>query len=334
MSKRVRNSFIWTVVVLLVAGVVVYAAASAYIFTMIRTISNHCDNYDYAEYVPENFEMRAAFQDTIDNEPYQITAPYETVTFASRGQEDVQISAWYIPAVDVDTDAPTVIIQHGLTSCKRSPTVLMAASVLHQAGYHVLLPDLHEHGDSSVVDNLFSAGVEEYLDTLGGFDWLVSEKSVSPDNIGIMGFSLGAGTASIAFAQEPQLVALWEDSGFGDLEKATAYELRDTYGLPSIFSWGAIQYGIHIVGLDVNEYSPEYAFGQNRNGRPVFITHGDADTRVSVDFAYDLEAIVQADDPDFSAWIMEGVGHTDGIFEEPEEYAERLVAFFDEAFGR
>lgn len=329
-----RKKLVWWGMALVVVMIVGYAAASAYIYGVIRSIGKHCDDYPYAAYVPEDFQPRVGFEDSVDIAAYQIDAPYETVRYPSRNQPDITIAAWYLPALDTPTDAPTVIVQHGLSSCRRAPTVLMAASMLHEAGYHVLIPDLSDHGESTIVDERFSAGVEEHLDVLGGFDWLVTERGVSPDNVALMGFSLGAGTASIAFSQEPQLAALWSDSAFSDLEKTIAYELRDQYRLPAIFASGAITYGQIVDNMDVTEFSPIDAFGAARDGRPVFITHGTADSRLSVDFAYDLEAAAQSTDPDFEAWILDGVGHTDAIFMYPDEYNVQLIAFFDDAFGR
>lgn len=316
-------------VVLLGAG---YAAAGTYIYNIISRIPNHCDQNSSRDNTPQEFDIGEKFADTIDPSPFFNTeTPYETVTFSSRNQPDITISAWYF-AAQTELNSPTVIVVHGLGGCRRETKVLYAATMLTRAGFNVLTPDLNDHGESAVVDGKFSAGILEHLDVLGGYDWLV-EQGVAPQNIGLMGFSLGGGTAAIAFAQEPNISALWTDSAFSALEKTVAYELRDQYGLPSFLAGSAIQMGQIVDGIDVSRYSPVDAFGEARNGRPVFLTHSTADARLSVDFAYDLTAAVQATDPTFEAWIVDEVGHTDIIFVYTEAYQTRLVEFFSQHLG-
>ena len=67
------------------------------------------------------------------------------------------------------------------------------------------------------------------------------------------------------------------------------------------------------------------------NGRPIFITHGTADTRLSVDYASDLADAVRAAGGTPEVWIIDGATHVQAMFIETEEYERRLVAFFDGA---
>ena len=53
--------------------------------------------------------------------------------------------------------------------------MLLAAGMLHKAGMAVLLIDLRNHGDSTVVNGRYAAGTREYRDVLGGWDWLVAQ---------------------------------------------------------------------------------------------------------------------------------------------------------------
>jgi len=315
--------------ILVILPVAAYAGVGTVVYNLISAIDIHCSERNYANATPEQFIMRADYE--IDVTPYLITDPYQTVNFPARNSPDVNISAWYIPAVNAPQSAPTVIVVHGLTSCRREASLLMSASILHRAGFNVLLPDLNDHGDSDNVDGRFSAGIREHLDVLGGFDWLVAEADIDPNRIGVMGFSLGGGTAAIAFSQEPRLMALWTDASFADLEKTVAYELKQEYGLPAFLAGSAVMMGQAIDGVDISLYSPLEAFGSARTGRPVYLVHGTADERISVDFAYDLTAAVQATDPSFTPWLVEGAKHTESLFLYPTEYETRLVTFFSAA---
>ena len=65
------------------------------------------------------------------------------------------------------------------------------------------------------------------------------------------------------------------------------------------------------------------------DGRPLFITHGTADTRVSVDYGHQLEAAVRAQGGNVESWFVEGAEHTKALSTEPDEYERRLVDFFN-----
>jgi dipeptidyl aminopeptidase/acylaminoacyl peptidase len=90
--------------------------------------------------------------------------------------------------------------------------------------------------------------------------------------------------------------------------------------------------GQMIAGDNIGQFSPLQA-AQNLNGRPIFITHGTADTRLSVQYAYDLAAAVNANGGSVEPWIIEGATHVEAIFLQPDEYERRMVEFFSAALG-
>ena len=75
--------------------------------------------------------------------------------------EDLRISAWIREA---ETSAPWILFVHGLGSCKNSHTVLLPAAMMVHEGYSVMLLDLREHGDSSKIDLLHTAGGMQQID--------------------------------------------------------------------------------------------------------------------------------------------------------------------------
>ena len=97
---------------------------------------------------------------------------------------------------------PAVVLVHGIQSCRREANVLLPAAMLHRAGFSVFLMDLRDHGDSDGDDGRFAGGSEEYLDVLGGWDW-VADRAWRGERIGLLGLSFGAVNAIIAGAQEP-----------------------------------------------------------------------------------------------------------------------------------
>jgi uncharacterized protein len=302
-----------------------YATASAIVWDRLTRVSGDCQpsvaaNTPSAFVVPE--------PKTFDESPYFMPLP-EEVTFPSRDPA-ITISGWFIRA-DQAT-APVVIVVHGHTSCKRHDEALLPAGMLHRNGFAVLLIDLRDHGDSTFEDGRYAGGTEEYRDVLGAWDWLQSEKAVPAERIGLLGVSLGAATVLIAAGEEPRVAATWEDSSYADIEVAIRAELvREHY--PTILEPAGILMARLLSGDDLASLSPIGAV-RKIGARPLFITHGTADARVSVAYAHDLEAARLAAGGSVESWIVEGAGHREAMALHPDEYEDRLVDFFDRTIRR
>lgn len=304
-----------------------YVGAGAYIYNRISATSALCGtNTDDHDNTPSNFRYTDR---ALDPAPYQMPV-YEDVSFPSRNTPNITIDAWFVP-VENSADAPVVILVHGLGSCKGSEHILTAAGMLHRNGFNTLMIDLRDHGDSTVEDGRFAGGTDEYLDVLGAWDWLVNERGFAPERIGLFGQSLGAATVMIATGVEQRVAAVWEDSSYGDINVAIQAELT-RYGFPTFFASSATVMGQVLANDNIGQYSPLEA-ARNLNGRPIYITHGTADTRLVVQYAYDLAEAVNSTGGYVEPWIVEGATHVQAIFLQPDEYERRMVEFFSAALG-
>jgi dipeptidyl aminopeptidase/acylaminoacyl peptidase len=262
-----------------------------------------------------------------DTTPYFMPEP-ESVSFPGR-DPGIEISGWYVSA---DPAAPAVVVVHGHSACKRDHGVLLPAGMLHRQGLSVLLIDLRDHGDSTFEDGRYAGGTEEYRDVLGAWDWLQTAKGLSADRIGLLGISLGAATVLIASGEEPGVAATWEDSSYADIEVAIRAELvRNHY--PTILAPGGVLMARLLSGDDLASLSPIGAV-RKIGARPLFITHGTADQRLSVDYAHDLEEARRAAGGTVESWIVPGAGHTEAMLLQPDEYERRLVDFFNRTIRR
>ncbi len=262
-----------------------------------------------------------------DTTPYRMPWP-EDVRIPSRAA-GIELSGWYVPAVD--PAAPSVIVVHGRGACKRDHTALLPAGMLHRNGFAALLVDLREHGDSTIEDGHYAGGTEEYLDLLGAWDWLQATKGAEPGRIGLAGISLGAATSLIAMGREPRLAAIWEDSSYADLPGYIRDELGRR-GLPTYLDVGAVVAGRILHGDDLAAVSPLESV-HRLAGRPIAVTHGDADAVVKVADGRALAAAVTVDGGRPDTWFVPGSGHTMAMIDQPAEYERRLVAFFGAALG-
>jgi hypothetical protein len=313
----VRRVVTILVVAFLAIVLVGYGVASAMVWDQLTRVSGEC-HAEWADNDPTSFSYPG-----LDTTPYLMPAPVE-VTFPSRDAE-VDISGWWVPADD--PSAPAVVIVHGHTACKRDHDVLLPAGMLHRNGFSVLLIDLRDHGDSTDEDGRYAGGTEEYRDVLGAWDWLRSEQGLPADGIGLLGISLGAATALIASGEEPAVAATWEDSSYADIGVAIKAELARN-GYPGFLEEGGIAMARLLSGDDLRSRSPLEAV-RKMTGRHLYITHGTADERLSVDYGRTLSSEAEAAGVDVETWIVPGAGHTKAMGLVPDEYESRLVGFFE-----
>ena len=205
---------------------------------------------------------------------YAMPAPQD-VEFRSRDPHipNLVLRAWYIPG---RTPAgPTVILVHGVKSCRRDPNVLMPAGMLHKAGFGVLLMDQRDHGDSDDEDLRFAAGTEEYLDVLGAWDWLrragrAGGEDRDPRDV------VRCRDDRHRRRRGAARPAVWEDSSFADMGEAIRDYLTHE-GYPTFLAPGGLFMAKVIAGDDLTSKGPLLEI-PNYAGRPLAIVHGDADT--------------------------------------------------------
>jgi len=310
----------WVVVLALLG----YTAASAYVWNELTGVTGDCPRA-WLTNDPTAFEVE--HRPSFDTTPYAMPAPQD-VRFAGRDPR-IEVSGWWIPAAEAD--APAVIVVHGHTACKRDHAVLLPAGMLHRNGVSVLVIDLRDHGDSSLEDGRFAGGTDEYLDVLGAWDWLRAEQRIPAERIGLLGISLGAATVLIAAGEEPAVAAVWEDSSYADISVAIRAELRRN-GYPEFLEAGGVAMARLLSGDDLAGLSPLGGV-RKLDGRPLFVTHGEDDERLSVEYGRELVAAVESAGGDVEAWFVPGSGHTGAMVTEPEGYEERLVGFFRRTLG-
>jgi uncharacterized protein len=316
------------VTTLIAIPLLAYGAGSAVVWDKLTAVPDHCGGR-WTLNTPQSFEAPPEY--ALDTTPWRMPAP-EDVRIPSR-DPGIEVAAWWIPAAAnaSGAPAPTVIVVHGFTACRHDHAVLLPAGMLYKHGYSVLLVDLRDHGDSTREDGRFAGGTDEYRDVLGAWDWVRTEQGVDAGSIGLVGVSLGAATVLLATGQEPGVAAVWEDSSYADLPSAIDAELSRN-GYPTFLAFGGVLAARLISGDDLTSYSPLDAVAK-LDGRPIAITHGTADTRLSVDYGHRLEAAARAGGGPVDAWYVDGAEHTEAMLTHSAEYEQRLVDFFERSLA-
>ncbi len=145
--------------------------------------------------------------------PRHFGLDYEEVRFPAR--DGVRLSGWFVPAAGGIGRRPAVVLAHGwpwnrLGSSGGGPLEDLPGSrpveflplvvALHEAGYHVLMFDLRNHGESAAAPPV-TFGFLEANDVLGALAYLQGRQDVHADRLGLVGFSLGANAILFSLAR-------------------------------------------------------------------------------------------------------------------------------------
>jgi uncharacterized protein len=139
----------------------------------------------------------------VDRTPADVGLAYEDAEFAAT--DGKQLRGWFIAREDPEP-GPAVVFVHGwlwnrlgnkagqVPVADKDVDFLPATRALHDAGYHVLLFDLRNHGESAG-DPPITYGPYEARDYAGALGYLRARPDVDNNRIGALGCSMGANTA-------------------------------------------------------------------------------------------------------------------------------------------
>jgi dienelactone hydrolase len=251
-----------------------------------------------------------------DGLPFEV----EEITFLS---EENKIAGWFVPS----QNGATVILLHGYGGNRLGTRPY--AEMLTNAGYGVLMYDERASGESE--GERRSYGWEDAADVEAALDYLASRPEVDAQKIGIGGCSMGGQIALQGAAYNPEIVAVWADG------PATIRAI-DT---PNHKSWkiGIYKVSNHMLDwiyaqhLDIEAPAAMIDIIGNIAPRPIMLVGGGSPNRYGFTEIPEIEKYAQYAGDNAEAWIIDEAVHCDGPAHRPEEYATRLVGFFDQAFG-
>ena len=261
---------------------------------------------------------------------------YENATIEVE-DEDLFLSAWYLRQND---SMPWVIFVHGIRGCKSGGELMISSGMLANAGFNVISFDLRDHGESSIDDNRVSGGQDEWKDVVAVFDWLVEEQGAEPEDIGLFGTSMGAGTVAIAFSLDDRMQSVWLDSGYSDMGKIVVEEL-EFQGLPSFLGPAGIFAGKISAGQNLVEYYPLEAASEIGD-RHMYVVHGKQDKRVQFHHGEEMCEVAMENglEGNVECWFEDSVirydvgegmandEHVTLMLTHTDDYETRLVDFF------
>ena len=204
--------------------------------------------------------------------PDQTTCAYQGTKGGDAVVTDdgMHICGWYVPAGNgAGPTAATIVLVHGFGASKSG--ILKYGEGLHEA-FNLVAFDLRNGGRST--GSQTTGGVLEQRDLRAIVDWLESTKH--PGHIGVLGNSLGAGTALAEAAGDPRVDALALDSMHTRIRYQVEVRLQHA-GHPAYPGTWAIFAGVRVrTGSDLGSIDAEDELSKVGH-RPLLLTHGRAD---------------------------------------------------------
>ncbi len=240
-------------------------------------------------------------------------ADLQAITVSITTPENETVSGWFASG---NAGGGAVLLLHGVRSDRTQ--MLARARLLRNAGYAVLLIDLHAHGESSGAAITF--GARETRGVSAAINYL--QQQLPREKIGIIGASLGAASAVLAKA-EGRVQAMVLESMFSTIEDAIANRVAMPFGkigyaaAPLLLVQLPLRLSVWPSELRPIEALPALTM-------PVLIASGAQDGHTTW---AETQRIFDAANAPKKLWKVEGAGHVDLQHINPALYESTVMPF-------
>lgn len=216
---------------------------------------------------------------------------------------------------------PWVILLHGYTGWKEE--MYHYAAKYYEKGFNILCPDLRCQGESD--GDFIGMGWTDRYDVL---DWIGKITDSYPDaEIVLHGESMGASCAVMMSGMElpDNVKCVISDCAFTDSVSMFRKQLRDWFSIPDIGFIGSARLWLRIRGgYDLKDASAINEI--KKSDTPTLFIQGDQDRIVPVSSA---EELYDSLDAEKDIMIVEGAGHAQSCYKNPDAYYDRVFGFID-----
>jgi dipeptidyl aminopeptidase/acylaminoacyl peptidase len=236
----------------------------------------------------------------------------QEITYLSH--DGLTLRAWYL----VSQNGTVIILLPGLGGARDG--MLREGAVLARHGYGLLMTELRSCAHP---DGLTTLGHLEAVDLEEAVTWVRGQPDVA--HVGVLGYSMGGVTAILGAAQDERIEAVVAEGGFHDL----AADITDEGGNPSWWQSLIYQFVLFFfqreTGIDPHQVSPISVIDRI-SPRPLLLIYGGRETEDTTPW----DQLARAGEPK-ALWIVPYCGHGEYLQVAPEEWEERIIAFFDGA---
>ena len=225
-----------------------------------------------------------------------------------------RISGWH---TQPDSPVGVIVLLHGMRGSRLS--MLERARMLHDAGYATVLIDFQAHGESP--GDTITVGYLEQHDVRAAVDYARRQHPNKP--VGVIGVSLGGAAALLASPLGIEALVL--ESVYPNIQDAVHNRVAAKLGLLASIPANLLLFqlqprlGISPAELCPIDHLPDI-------GCPVCIASGKDDLHTTES---ETRAMFSVASEPKQLWLVDGAAHVDLLRENPVEYKERIVGFFD-----
>lgn len=196
---------------------------------------------------------------------------------------------------------------------------------LNAEGYNILMFDFRGCGRSG--GRFTTVGYKEAWDVLAAVEFMKSRLAGAP--IGVLGISMGAAAAVLAAARTQDIAALALDSLFADLSEVVRRKILDLapYGWMAPLGWLCICFGQTLSRGRIRDVRP-VDYIATLAPRPVLFIYGEWDSFIPRE---EIQTLYKAAREPKELWVAPGSDHAMARLDHPDDYAARVIAFFQRA---
>lgn len=258
--------------------------------------------------------------------PSEVNIPpglsFEVAEVTFEGGDDLKMAGWKVPS----QNGVTIILLHGYGTNRTA--LLWHAKQLVGAGYGVLMYDERASGESEGTRR--SYGWEDPRDVQGAIRFV--EAGRDGERIGIAGCSIGGQIALQSAARYPELEAVWAD-GASTVQARDLPPTRNPIVALMILENYSLDWAYELK-LNMDAPPPMIEIIGNIAPRPIMLVGGgQALALIGSEGDTVVPRYAHYAGPNAQTWIIPEATHCDGPIRRPDEYAERMIEFFDTAFG-
>jgi alpha/beta superfamily hydrolase len=248
--------------------------------------------------------------------------PFDVEEISFLSEDGLRMAGWYVPP----ENGALVILLHGYGGNRTA--MIWHAEQLTKAGYGVLMYDERASGESE--GEYRSYGWEDPRDVGGALEFLNARADVDPDRIGIAGCSIGGQIALQGAAYYPQIGAVWADGASSVRAQDIRRPTNPIYVL--LVSGNYMLDWMFEIALDIDAPSPMIEIIDDIAPRPIMLVGSGIPHPFVGSEGEHLNNYAQYAGENAELWVLPDAFHCGGPVIRPEEYATRMVEFFDSAF--
>lgn len=300
---------------IIIAVVVAIVAASCYFFS-VAMVPGHKDFI--------NNSTKISRSDPLYSQKMWFKHAQKQKWTLTSATDNYRLVADYVPAAKETTK--NVIILHGFMGNKEKMGEY--ATLFHQMGYNVLMPDARAHGESQ--GKYIGYGWPERYDVRKWANKLVHQNGTD-SQIVIFGVSMGGATTMMTSGIDlpSQVKALVEDCGYTSLSDELNYEAGNLYWIPKFLRVPLIS----TMSL-INRTQNDFFIGEassiamlHHNHRPMLFIHGANDNFVPTKMVY---RNYRATKGPKELWVVPGASHAKSYATHPGQYQQHLAKFLNQ----